>query len=818
MHRPATRLLVFPLVVLLAFSIVATPPPALAAAPQTGPVATARLALADYADLVKLGAVATAPDGRRVLYERAQVDLDADERVDAIHELGEGGVDRRFMAGARSPRFSPDGLRVAVLRGGQVWIVPLRGGEPWQATRLPEPVSDFAWAPTGDRLVVVSRDPRRDAPALIPEDRAPEAIEESAGPGGLDPGAWIPAEGASSAGAAQPATPAGDDAPEASSATGEEDTIEGAGDEGRPLPRVIRRLQFKADGEGYLPPRYSHLHLVDLTGAPATAPTVQRLTRGAWDVTSPAFSPDGRWIAFVSTRGPEPDASYGSDLWLVAPGEAPVRLTETPGAEVDPVWAPDGRWIAYRHTPAEPPAYAGADLRLIGLYGPDSEEPPPTDGAQLAPTEAIDLTAALDRRVVSPPLWRPDGTALYVTIQDRGSVPLVRVGTGLTPMGVEGGGLFRRRPRADLEDRGRVRPIVAGPRVVSSFALRPIQERDDDPEIVFVMSEGTHPPEIHATVASASDTEVPMASANAHLQPAPLPAAAELRRLSAANEPLRVRLALSTPEPLRFESDEGVFVEGWLLRPPGAPEAGRLPLVVSLHGGPVAQFTWGFHFFHQWLASRGYAVLALNPRGSSGYGLEFAHALWADWGGPDVRDVVAGLEHLEQRGLIDPRRVGVVGWSYGGVLTNHLITRTDRFAAAVAGASGNDNFSAYGVDDLQRWWEDEAGLPWEPEARELYERTSPIRAVAEIEAPTLFVVGERDVRVPAAQSEQMYQQLRRRMLDGGPTTGLVIYPEEFHVLRRPSFELDFFARTRAWFDRFVLGDTGADPWFGERAW
>ena len=147
-----------------------------------------------------------------------------------------------------------------------------------------------------------------------------------------------------------------------------------------------------------------------------------------------------------------------------------------------------------------------------------------------------------------------------------------------------------------------------------------------------------------------------------------------------------------------------------------------------------------------------------------------------------------------------------------------MITRSSRFAAAISGASEADYFSCYGTDDLQGWWEDELGLPYDEEARRRYQELSPIYDVDHIETPTLFLVGEEDYRVPAAQSEQMYTQLRRRMIDGGPPTGLIVYPGESHGIRRPSFVLDRWLRYKAWYDLYLKNDASADPFFGLRAW
>jgi dipeptidyl aminopeptidase/acylaminoacyl peptidase len=337
-------------------------------------------------------------------------------------------------------------------------------------------------------------------------------------------------------------------------------------------------------------------------------------------------------------------------------------------------------------------------------------------------------------------------------------------------------------------------------------------------EVVAVISHADAPPEIYAASVEPRPGAVPLTDPAGHVQPRAIPPAAQLRPLTAINREWADAVSFSNAEPLRFNSTDEAMIEGWLLRPPGYQEGLRYPLIVRIHGGPVAQFSWGFSFERQWLASQGYAVLYVNPRGSWGYGQEFALALWADWGGPDLDDVLAGVDHLVIRGIADPERLGVGGWSYGGILTNYLITRSDRFQAAIAGASEADYFACYGVDDLQGWWENELGLPYEPEARAVYEALSPIHDIDRVVTPTLFLVGEDDWRVPAVQSEQIYAQLRRRMIDGGPLTGLIVYPGESHGIARPSFVIDRWRRYRAWYDLHLRNDATADPFFGLRAW
>jgi dipeptidyl aminopeptidase/acylaminoacyl peptidase len=190
-------------------------------------------------------------------------------------------------------------------------------------------------------------------------------------------------------------------------------------------------------------------------------------------------------------------------------------------------------------------------------------------------------------------------------------------------------------------------------------------------------------------------------------------------------------------------------------------------------------------------------VVTVNPRGSSGYGQEFSKAIWADWGNKDYEDVMAGVDYAIEQGYADPDRLGVGGWSYGGILTNYVITKTQRFKGAITGASEVLYVANYGHDHYQRHWEAELGLPWEN--REAWERISPFNSVERIVTPTLIMGGEKDWNVPILNSEQLYQALRRL----GRETQLVVYPGQSHGLRVPSYQKDRLERYLAWYDKYV---------------
>ena len=673
------------------------------------------------------------PDGGTAAFVVREMDLEEDRWHSSIWTVPADGRTpprrlTRSQAGERSPRWSPDGRYLAFLSsregegsGSQIWLLPAEGGEAFQATALDRSISSFAWSPGGDRFAVVLRDEPEDPPTM-------------------ELGGVMPPES-------------------------------------RPLPHVITRLQFLQDGTGYIGERRSHIHVIELDrgGDPATE-TVQ-LTFGPYDHSGPAWSPDGRWLAFSANRTEWPDITYRSDLWLVpAEGGELVQLTNDPGSDGGPVWSPDGRMIAFRHTPEEPPVYGSARLRTMEIS--DQAGTP-------RPEAVVDLTDRIDRPVLGSPRWSADGEHVYVRIQDRGTEPLIRV-----------------RARGE----GDIHAVLLGTSVVGEFALTPDEDR-----LVAILSWGTQPADVFA-----SAVEPVALSADYFESGSPdgvRVGASSLRNLSRINAHWLDGVELSEPIHIRYESQDGTPIEGWYLLPPGANEAdGPFPLILKIHGGPVAQYTWGYDFERQWWAAQGYVVLYTNPRGSSGYGEGFAHALWQDWGGPDYYDVIAGVEWLVDRGIADPERMGVGGWSYGGILTNFIIVRDHRFRAAISGASTALNVSLYGTDDLQRWWEHELGLPWEN--REGYDRISALFSAHHVRTPTLFVVGAEDRRTPASQSEQFYIWLRRLEIP----TGLIVYPGQFHGISRPSFVVDRYQRYRKWFALHVLGDEDADPFFGRRSW
>jgi dipeptidyl aminopeptidase/acylaminoacyl peptidase len=267
--------------------------------------------------------------------------------------------------------------------------------------------------------------------------------------------------------------------------------------------------------------------------------------------------------------------------------------------------------------------------------------------------------------------------------------------------------------------------------------------------------------------------------------------------LSHQNDPWLATVEMTPVTQTVLHSKDGTEVHGFLLQPGGGGGRPR-PTVLYNHGGPQSRFDAAFNVNWQVLAGHGLVVVATNPRGSTGRGQAFAQALYADWGGPAVPDALSAIDDCVDRGIADPQRLFVGGWSYGGQLTDYLIASDQRFAAAVSGASIGNVLAGYGTDQYIRDYVTELGRPWEHLDRWL-KISYPFLHADRITTPTLFMAGDKDVNVPLLNSEQMYQALR----DLGVPTELIVYPGEQHRLRRPSFIKDRWERWLAWYDRFM---------------
>ena len=673
----------------------------------------------DYAEQTLLSDVTVSPDGERVAFVATEFNLEDDARHNSVFVApADGSRDPHRLsriADVHSPQWGPGGDRLAVVAtraddielavettsettadgtstddepAPQVWLYDLKmGGDARQITDRKDGVDEFDWAPDGDRIVVAAEDPT---------DEECEYREELA----------------------------------------EEGPIE------------TRRLQHKYDGSGWLDTVTSYLFVVDIEsresfrideayGAGASEPATGL---------SPAWSPDGDRIAFVSNRTERPDNSQAMDVYTVRPdGTGLERHTDTILRCSELIWSPDGHRLAF-YGRVSGDMYEPTDIYVT--------EPATTD-----PDAYWSVADSLDRPTGrgGPLVWTDEET-LVTAVGDEGLTRLVRFD-------------------ATADDPERVFEAQGQYRTISTMG-------GTSDRLALVVSDPSEGADVYTLTVedldAGTDAEDPLV------------------RLTESDISLFERYDPPRGERITFEND-GEQIEAIVYTPAGFdPETDDpLPAIASIHGGPVSYDAPQHSFSYLHWTNQDYVVIRTNYRGSSSYGKSFSEAISGEWGAREPFDVVAGVDAIVDRGWADPERLFVTGFSYGGVTTAFVLTEFDRFRAGAAEHGIYDRYTYFGTGDSHNRMEADFGLPWEDE--ETYRSISSITEVGAIDTPLLITAGGEDWRCPPTQAEQLYVSVKKQ----GVPAKLVVYPNENHAITNPKRAIHRIETINEWFGEFT---------------
>lgn len=581
-----------------------------------------------------------------------------------------------------------------------------------------------------------------------------------------------------------------------------------------------------------------------------------QLTRSVKGASSPRWSPDGRSLAFLEARGD--DNAKAQVWLLDRDGGEARQLTRLPGGVDEFEWSPDGKRVALIGAdvdPDEPAADAKPEAKellpkpiVIDRFQFKDDKVGYLRRLRshlyvfdLASEKATLLTPGdFDEET---PVWSPDSRRIAFVSKREGD-PDRNENTDIYVVAAEAGASARRLtdyPGADSDpawspdgkqiaflrggpdkyreydpaqiavlsvDGGEVRILAAG----LDHAVSDLAWSTDGRSLLFLLEDDCSRQLASITVKEERIVRLSEGQAMAQgfsskgkrialllsrpAQPGEVFAfeQGQARPLSKQNDTLVARLQLAPAEGYEATASDGNIVHGVLVKPINYQAGKKYPTVLYLHGGPVGQDGFGFHFIAQMLAGAGYVVVQPNYRGSSGRGRDYSRSIWGAWGHMEVLDVLASVDHVVASGLADPDHLGIGGWSYGGMLTNYTIASDTRFKVAISGAGISNMLAGYGTDQYTRQYELEFGTPWENMDKFLA-ASEPFFHANRIKTPTLFLCGEKDFNVPLINSEQMYQALSSL----GIETQLVIYPGQHHGLKKPSHEVDRLQRFRDWF-------------------
>ena len=615
-----------------------------------------KLELMDVFELEYAGDPQISPDGKQIVYARRFMDIMKDRPRSHLWIINSDGSDHRPLTSGggsnSSPRWSPDGSKLLYVSSSdgsaQLYLRWMDTGQTARLTQLTRSPSSLMWSPDGTWIAFTM---------LVPEKPEPLAQMPAKPEGAL----W-----------AKP-------------------------------PKVIRKLQYRADGAGYLEDGFVQLFVLSAEGG-----TPRQITSGAFHAGTPSWTPDGKFLIFSSNR--HKDWEYdplNSEVYEVSLDGGPIRsLTDRQGPDGSPVVSPDGKKIAY----------LGFDDRLQGyqltrLYVMNRDG----RGSRL-------VTGDFDRGVGNIQ-WGGDSQGLFFQYDEKGNTKIAHVALDgkMETLAGDVGGLSLGRPYAG-----------------GDFSVN-AQGR-----FAFTHGRPDHPADIAVAEKGGDDA----------------------RRLTRLNDDLFGHKTLGEVEELWWESSfDQRNIQGWIVKPPGFDPAKKYPLVLEIHGGPFANYGDRFSVEVQLYAAAGYVVLYTNPRGSTSYGEEFGNLIHHNYPGEDYDDLMSGVDAVLEKGYVDPENLFVTGGSGGGVLSSWIVGKTGRFRAAVVAKPVINWYSfaltSDGYNFFYKYWF--PGFPWDHQ--EQYMKRSPLSLVGNVTTPTMLLTGEQDYRTPMSESEQYYQALKLRKID-----------------------------------------------------
>ncbi|MFC0517418.1 prolyl oligopeptidase family serine peptidase [Mucilaginibacter angelicae] len=594
--------------------------------------------------------------------------------------------------------------------------------------------------------------------------------------------------------------------------------------------------------------RVSHLWMQSFDGKESI-----ELTHGDEAASSPRWSPDGKYLSFLSSR----DSKTGSQVWLIdRRGGEGVKLTNIKGDLSDYAWSPDGKRLVM----------VIGDPENKGKEEPKTPKPIVIDRYRFkqdivgylqhlhshlylidVATKKLDTLTRGDKDESSP-VWSPDSkTIAFVsnrsadpdknqntdifTIDARPGASMLQLTTwngrdGNPQWSPDGRYISYLRSTSDADYMMYDQSVICIMDVVGqnnkplTLQLdRPVGSQTwakDSKNIVFIVTDDRTRYLANVNINSGKIITINKGdyvfndiatnlSGNWVVQetdpytPAELFALEDkkLRRLTFHHDAWLNTVQLAYAKGFESTSADGTKVSGIVLTPDSIPNK-KYPLILFIHGGPVGQDEFGFDATRQTLAAAGYAVAAVNYRGSNGRGLDYCKAIYADWGNKEVKDLLGAVDQLEKLGIANPDKLGIGGWSYGGILTDYTIASDTRFKAAASGAGSALQLSVYGSDQYVLQYENEIGVPWK-NADKWIQISYPFFHADKIKTPVLFMSGLKDFNVPTIGSEQMYEALRSQ----GIQTELILYPNQFHGITKPSYQVDRLQRYVEWYDKYL---------------